>query len=274
MKRQRLSLLVWIVALAMITAACGEASDRSTSGADALEEPGSNADHDHDDADNHDHMDDDAQHPDDEHDHADMSDLDSSGDDAEVGDARPSSTQGTLEVLRTMDPARLAELHQHDDHGHDHESASHPNGIDPERIVIPAIDVDADVIDLGLESNGEMEVPTDFSQTGWFTPGPRPGRVGPAVIAGHVDSRTGPAVFSDLVELQPGDEIEVHGDEDAVTFVVRETEQHPKDAFPTEKVYAGTPGPELRLITCGGDFDDSERSYRDNIIVYAERVDS
>ena len=149
-----------------------------------------------------------------------------------------------------------------------------PNGIEPERIVVPAIEVDADVIDLGLQDDGTMEVPTDFSQTGWFKHGPRPGRVGPALIAGHVDDRSGPAVFFRLAELTPGDRIEVHSTSgDVVTFEVRELEQHAKDAFPTERVYAGTPGSELRLVTCGGVFDRGERRYRDNIIVYAERVD-
>ena len=137
------------------------------------------------------------------------------------------------------------------------------------------IDVDADVIDLGLQDDGTMEVPIDFAQTGWFEHGPRPGRVGPSLIAGHVVDRDGPAVFFRLAELTPGDRIEVHGtDGDVVTFEVRELEQHPKDAFPTERVYAATPGPELRLVTCGGAFDRGIRSYRDNIVVYAERVDA
>jgi sortase (surface protein transpeptidase) len=195
----------------------------------------------------------------------------------------PGTTEQTLAAIRAMDPERLAGLH---DRGHtashehrpdqpDDAPSRHPNGVDPERIVIPAIGVDADVIDLGLRDDGAMEVPADFGQAGWFTPGPRPGRVGPAVIAGHVDSRTGPAVFFRLPELEVGDEIDVHGEDgEVVTFVVRASEQHAKDDFPTERVYAGTPGPELRLITCGGVFDQSERSYRDNLIVYAERVGS
>jgi hypothetical protein len=191
------------------------------------------------------------------------------------------TTEATLERMLSLDPDVLASAHDHDhDHDHpedhaDHATRAHPNGVDPERIVIPAIGVDADVIDLGLEPDGSMEVPTDFAQTGWFDRGPKPGRVGPAVIAGHVDDRSGPAVFFDLVELEPGDEIEVHGaDGEVVTFAVRRTEQHRKDDFPTEAVYGGTPGPELRLITCSGEFDRAERSYRDNTIVFAERVDA
>lgn len=82
-------------------------------------------------------------------------------------------------------------------------------------------------------------------------------------------------MFFPLAELTPGDQIEVHGtDGDVVVFEVRELEQHAKDAFPTEPVYAGTPGPELRLVTCGGTFDRGIRSYRDNLIVFAERADA
>lgn len=183
-----------------------------------------------------------------------------------------STTEATIQQMLSMDPDVLASAHDHADHA-DHTTRDHPNGIDPERIVIPAIGVDADVIDLGLQDDGTMEVPSDFAQTGWFDRGPQPGRVGPAVIAGHVDDRSGPAVFYDIAELEPGDRIEVHGEGEVVTFAVRETQQHPKDAFPTEDVYAGTPGPELRLITCSGEFDQDERSYRDNTIVFAERVD-
>jgi sortase (surface protein transpeptidase) len=192
-----------------------------------------------------------------------------------------SITEATIQQMLAMDPDVLASAHDHrngDGDGHadhaDHATRAHPNGVDPERIVIPAIGVDADVIDLGLQDDGTMEVPSDFAQTGWFDRGPKPGRVGPAVIAGHVDSTTGPAVFFRLSELSAGDEIEVHGEDgEIVTFAVREIQQHPKDEFPTEAVYSGTPGAELRLITCSGEFDQGERSYRDNTIVFAERVD-
>jgi sortase (surface protein transpeptidase) len=191
---------------------------------------------------------------------------------AAPGRSAPGSTEATLDLLRSIDPAVLASAHDHGDHA-EHATRDHPNGIDPARIVIPAIGVDADVIDLGLQDDGTMEVPEDFAQTGWFDRGPKPGRVGPAVIAGHVDDRTGPAVFFRLSDLEPGDEIEVHSDDgEVVVFAVRETQQHPKDEFPTEDVYSGTPGPELRLITCSGEFDQGERSYRDNTIVFAERI--
>jgi hypothetical protein len=182
-------------------------------------------------------------------------------------------TERSLARLRALDEKGGGHAHAHNGGPQIRAAAHRPEPVNPQRLVIPAIAVDTDVIELGLDRDGAMEVPTDFAQAGWFKHGPMPGRVGPAVIAGHVDSRSGPAVFYRLRELEPGDRIEVHGDQGRVVFEVRSLEQHAKDEFPTERVYGGTPGPELRLITCGGVFDRDERSYRDNVIVYATRVD-
>jgi hypothetical protein len=141
---------------------------------------------------------------------------------------------------------------------------------DPIGVVVPSIGVRAHTVRLGLDARREMEVPDDFSLAGWYVHGPRPGQPGPAIIAGHVDGRRGPAVFYRLHQLSPGEEIEVHrADDVVVTYVVDRVEQHPKDAFPTEAVYGNTPGPELRLITCGGTYDRRAGSHRDNIIVFA-----
>lgn len=116
-----------------------------------------------------------------------------------------------------------------------------------------------------------MDPPRRFDVVGWYTGAPPPGEPGPAVLAGHVDSRSGPAVFFRLRDLTPGDPIEIErGDGTRVTFVVTRTERHPKDAFPTEEVYGGSDVPVLRLITCGGEFDARSRHYRDNVIVFAE----
>lgn len=138
---------------------------------------------------------------------------------------------------------------------------------------IPAIGVATPLVALGLNEDRSMQVPSDFGQAGWYQYSVIPGDPGPAVIAGHVDSRSGPAVFFHLADLSPGDEIHVRAaDGTATTFVVQRVEQHPKDDFPTDAVYGDTPGPELRLITCGGVFDRSQRAHRDNVIVYAAAV--
>lgn len=150
-----------------------------------------------------------------------------------------------------------------------------PEGVQPERIRIPAIAVDADVDDMGLNDDGSIEVPEQFADTGWWTHSPRPGRIGASAILGHVDSKTGPAVFFRLTDLQPGDEIHVDGEDGStVTFAVRAVEQHPKASFPSERVFGATPAPTLRLITCGGAFDSNAGSHLDNVIVFADLVAS
>jgi sortase (surface protein transpeptidase) len=140
----------------------------------------------------------------------------------------------------------------------------------PVRIRIPAIGVSAAVVRLGLNRDGTLQVPTDFGVTGWFTGGPAPGETGPAVIAGHIDSRRGPAVFYRLHALRPGERVAVErADGTTVQFAVADTAQYPKRAFPTEAVFGPSPDPLLRLITCGGSFDRSTGHYRDNVVVTA-----
>src|SRR5919206_2479039 len=139
----------------------------------------------------------------------------------------------------------------------------------PVRIEIRAIGVSAPVDPLGLNPDGTMQVPEDFARTGYYTGRPVPGEVGPSVVVGHVDSRRGPAVFYHLGRLQPGAEVVVHrADHSVVTFVVERSKQVPKSEFPTDEVYGPTPGPTLRLVTCGGSFDRRSGHYRDNTIVF------
>lgn len=138
---------------------------------------------------------------------------------------------------------------------------------------IPSIGVSTPLLSLGLKADRSMEVPTDFSRAGWYRYSPVPGDVGPSVIAGHVDSRSGPAVFYRLTDLAAGDRVTVnYADGRVAEFAVTTIEQHPKDAFPTQRVYGATTGPELRLITCGGVFDSARGAHRDNVIVYATLV--
>jgi LPXTG-site transpeptidase (sortase) family protein len=148
-------------------------------------------------------------------------------------------------------------------------------GTKPLGVRIPAIGVDAtSLVPLAIiPASGELAAPTDFDQTGWYAAGPVPGEPGPAVIAAHVDSRAGPAVFFRLKELKPGDKVYVpRSDGVTATFTVTGVERYPKNAFPTQKVHGPTPDRALRLITCGGSFDYAKRSYRDNIVVYAVRT--
>jgi sortase (surface protein transpeptidase) len=140
----------------------------------------------------------------------------------------------------------------------------------PVRLAIPTLGVDAQVVPVGLEPNGEMQVPP-ADQAGWYFYGPRPGEAdGTAVIAAHVDYGGQRGVFFDLRSLEVGAEVVV-ADESGVPrrFVVTERFQVDKDQLPIEQIFVADGPPGLTLITCGGSFDSGARSYRDNIVVRA-----
>jgi sortase (surface protein transpeptidase) len=154
-----------------------------------------------------------------------------------------------------------------------------PNPIRPStstgHIFIPAIGVDASLIPLGLTPRRTLEVPKDWGVAGWFEGGPFPGERGPAVVVGHVDSTSGPAVFYRLPELEPGDMI-VAWRKGGVRsrFRVVSLRWFSKSDFPTQLVYRSTATPALRLITCGGEFDSSTGHYVDNLVVFASPLTS
>lgn len=144
-----------------------------------------------------------------------------------------------------------------------------PTGIVPTSVLIPAIGVDAPCVQLNLTAD-EVEVPEDFGDTGWWVQTRKPGEIGPAVIGGHVDSKSGPAVFYRLRDLRPGDEVTVRdADGESRVFVVNQDPiQVDKYERPPEVFGFGEGRPELRLITCGGDFNPSIGHYTDNIVVF------
>lgn len=144
---------------------------------------------------------------------------------------------------------------------------------EPAFISMPAISTTSPLIQLGLTAERTLEVPVDFGVAGWYRLGPRPGDPGPAVIAGHLDSYTGPAIFARLNEMKAGDQILVtRRDGTTLEFSVTRVDQYPKSAFPTRQVYGPTDASELRVITCGGSFDRSAGSYHSNTVVYAKLV--
>ena len=144
---------------------------------------------------------------------------------------------------------------------------------EPVSVAIPSIDVTSELLRLDLNDDGTVEVPplAPDDKAGWYQRGPAPGAVGPAVILGHVDSAEhGPGIFFDLGALEPGDEVTVtRVDGTVAVFAVDRVEVHPKAEFPTIEVYGNTDDAQLRLITCGGDFDSGARSYEDNVIAFA-----
>ncbi|MFE3235271.1 class F sortase [Kitasatospora indigofera] len=140
----------------------------------------------------------------------------------------------------------------------------------PVRIRIPRIGVDSALTDLQVQSDGHLGTPDDPQVAGWWDQGPAPGATGTAVIVGHVDSGTGPAVFAGLSVLRPGDTVAVDAaDGSTSTFTVQALRSYAKDEFPDDTVFGETPGPSLRLITCGGTYDRSNREYLSNLVVFA-----
>jgi Sortase domain len=149
--------------------------------------------------------------------------------------------------------------------------ATAPQTARPVWLSVPALGIaKTSLVDLGLQRNGTLQVPSSTAVAGWYTGSPRPGSVGAAVIAGHVDSRSGPGIFFWLRALRPGDRVYVgRGDGTMAIFTVTEVRKFAKDQFPTAAVYGPEPDAELRLITCGGVFDRPLGSYLSNVVVFA-----
>ena len=141
----------------------------------------------------------------------------------------------------------------------------------PDRIRIPSIDVDAPLTGLGLTETGSLDVPPADRKNlaGWYEAGTTPGETGTAIIAGHVDNADGPAVFYSLGALRKGSTIEVdRRDGGVAVFTVDAVEVYDGRDFPDARVYGAAPRPELRVITCGGDWSRTT-GYQGNVVVYA-----
>ena len=125
------------------------------------------------------------------------------------------------------------------------------------------------LVPLGLEENGAMETP-DPADAGWYSRGPSPGALGPAVITGHV-TWNGPAVFYRLGTMRRGDQVSVtRKDGKTVVFTVTRVARFSKSRFPSQAVYGPIDHAGLRLITCGGTYDAARHKYRDNVVVFAK----
>ena len=143
--------------------------------------------------------------------------------------------------------------------------ASAPTGID-----IPSVGIRSTTfVDLSVAADGTLSVPGTANEVGFYTGGPTPGQLGPAVIGAHVDSTQGPGIFYRLGAIKPGAEIKVNrADGSVTTFTVDKVATYPKDQFPTEEVYRGDFNKsEIRLVTCGGTFD-KVKHYLDNVVVF------
>ncbi|NUK40476.1 class F sortase [Streptomyces lunaelactis] len=142
----------------------------------------------------------------------------------------------------------------------------------PKRLSILEIAVDAPFTELSVGASGQLDAPPPDNNNlvGWFRGGATPGERGTSIVAGHVDTKTGPAVFLLLSALKPGSRVDITREDGTVAiFTVDSVETFSKARFPNERVYADTPSPQLRLITCGGDYDRKAKDYEDNVVVFA-----
>lgn len=144
----------------------------------------------------------------------------------------------------------------------------------PVQLTIASIELTSVLNPTGLDHTGAIQAPAPgphYNQASWFTGSPKPGQNGPAVIVGHIDGpdqRT--SVFFKLSSLRPGNQITItRADHSRITFEVYRLQRYAKNDFPTLAVYGNTDQPELRLITCAGQFDQTTGNYRDNTVAYA-----
>ncbi|MEV5973245.1 class F sortase [Streptomyces sp. NPDC051921] len=145
----------------------------------------------------------------------------------------------------------------------------------PTVLAVPAITIEAPVLGLGLDKAGRLATPPADNPgvVGWYSNGVTPGERGTAVVVGHRDTRTGPAIFLNLDSLAPGNTVRIaRADGRVAVFTVDRVRTYAKSAFPDEEVYGATSRPELRLLTCGGTFDRKE-GYASNIVVFAHLTD-
>ncbi|WP_446037944.1 class F sortase [Streptomyces sp. SID1121] len=143
------------------------------------------------------------------------------------------------------------------------------------RLAVPALTIEAPVIQVGLDPQGHLGTPPleRPREVGWYRGGPTPGEAGNALIVGHRDTRTGPAIFLNLNALRPGDLVNIaRADRRTAVFSVDAVKTYRKDKFPDQEVYGRTGRPELRLLTCGGNFE-KKTGYAANIVVFAHLTD-
>lgn len=147
---------------------------------------------------------------------------------------------------------------------------------DPKKITIQSIDVDTYIQKVGIDQNSQIAVPTNINLTGWFVEGARPGEAGLSIIDGHFDGYSSDGVFARLSEVKAGDEVRIEmGSGEIRTFRVKRMATVKTEAAAAE-LFSQDPkiSSQLSLITCGGIFNEANRSYDERIIAITERIDS
>ena len=142
----------------------------------------------------------------------------------------------------------------------------------PKILNIPKLGINAKVQSVGLNSEDEMDVPSNNDDVAWFDLGVVPGKMGSAVIAGHLNGRYGePAIFWDLHKLKVGDDIYIiDSDKNKKHFQIISVEKYKTNSAPMEKIFGLNDGIYLNLITCDGRWDKAENTYDERLVVFAK----
>ena len=146
-------------------------------------------------------------------------------------------------------------------------------GIDPRRIRIPNIGVNAAIEAVGLDGQGRMDVPRNIWNTAWYKLGYKPGERGNAVIDGHLDGQYSAAVFWNLSKLVPGNRIYIADDKGVEkVFEVYDVATYSYDQAPLDRIFGPSNDAQLNLITCNGTFDRKSANYDKRFVAYARMV--
>ncbi|MEE6131990.1 sortase [Priestia aryabhattai] len=147
-------------------------------------------------------------------------------------------------------------------------------GVTPTQVTIPAINVEASIERVGLLDSGEMAAPSTEDGVAWYELGAKPGAKGNAVLAGHVDSKSGPAIFYNLKNLKKGDKVQVTGERGTkLIFIVKKIQSYPRSEAPLNDIFGYSDGRSLNLITCTGTFDRAEGTHEERLVVYTELIE-
>lgn len=185
--------------------------------------------------------------------------------------SRDSSTQSEAAPEPQSSPSTTQEVSVDKPSSEGLSLVAEQNGIKPVTLEIPAIGVKSDIENVGELENGQMGVPDSVDNVGWFEPGTLPGNRGSSVMAGHIDSLTGPAVFYKLDQLKKGDEVVVKdADGKSLTFIVTQTKRYPRKDAPIDEIFGFSYGSRLNLITCTGEFNRKAKTHEERLVVYTE----